>query len=192
VANGPAQAAVLNVGNQIDGTTVWTVGQVLESTLPAGPVGGGAPGTGDGVGDACDSCPRARNPRVVPALAASEAVFFAANQWATLTGGQRDDDHDGFGNKCDADFTPTGALVGSSDLTQYRASSGKSRSSLTACGSPAGQRCGRYDLDESGALINSADLTVYRGLSGKAAGPKCPTCPLVCTSGTAVTCASPP
>jgi len=119
-------------------------------------------------------------------------LFFASNQWATLTGGQRDDDHDGFGNKCDVDFTVPGALVGSADLAQYRPSSGKSRTSLTACGSPAGQRCGRYDLDETGALIGSGDLSVYRSLSGKAAGPKCPTCPLVCTSGTAVTCASPP
>jgi hypothetical protein len=139
----------------------------------------------DGVGNACDNCVNVNNPRVA-------ADFLTTNAWATLTGGQRDDDHDGFGNKCDADFTATGALVGSGDLTQYRASSGKSRSSLTACGSPAGQRCGRYDLDEGGSLINTGDLVVYRGLSGKAAGPKCPTCPLACTSGTAVTCTTPP
>ncbi len=194
VANGVAQAAVANVGNQIDGTTIWTVGQVLESTLPAGPVGGGAPGTGDGVGDACDSCPRARNPRVVPALFASEAAFFTANQWATLTGGQRDDDHDGFGNKCDGDFTVAGALTGTSDLAQWRGGNGKARSSLTACGATptTGQRCGRYDMDESGALINTADLSAWRLENGTAAGPKCPTCPLTCTSGTSVTCASPP
>jgi hypothetical protein len=192
VANGPAQAATANVGNQIDGTTVWTVGQVLESTLPAGPVGGGAPGVGDGVGDACDSCPRARNPRVVPALAVSEAAFFTANQWATLTGGQRDDDHDGYGNKCDGDFTVSGALTGTLDLTQWRAGNGKARSSQTACGSPAGQRCARYDMDEAGALVGTPDLTVWKTENGTTAGPKCPTCPLACTSGTTVTCASPP
>ena len=67
VANGPAQAAVANVGNQTDTD-------------------------GDGVGDACDNCRLIANPRVSP----DPASFVLANPWATLTGGQRDDDHDGY------------------------------------------------------------------------------------------------
>jgi hypothetical protein len=142
----------------------------------------------DGVGDLCDNCVRVNNPRVA-------AGFLTTNAWATLTGGQRDDDHDGFGNKCDGDFTASGALIGTNDLTQYRASSGKSRLGDT-CGTLGNQPCARYDLDESGALVNTSDLTVYRGLSGKAAGPRCAThctgtssVTLPCTAGTAGSCA---
>jgi hypothetical protein len=135
---------------------------------------------GDVVGDVCDNCTNAANPRVA-------ASFLGGNSWATLTGGQRDDDHDGYGNRCDADFTAAGALVASGDLTQYRASSGKNRAA-DSCGTSANQPCARYDLDESGALISSADLTVYRTLSGKAAGPKCPDCPLECVAGALGTC----
>jgi hypothetical protein len=114
--------------------------------------------------------------------------FLTTNPWATLTGGQRDDDHDGFGNRCDADFTATGALIGTPDLTQFRAANGKSRANLSACGSPGGQRCARYDMDESGTLIGSGDLTIFRSLNGKAAGPRCTVCPLPCEAGSAGTC----
>ncbi|MBM4337422.1 MAG: hypothetical protein FJ108_16170 [Deltaproteobacteria bacterium] len=141
----------------------------------------------DGVGDACDNCTRVNNPRVA-------SNFLSTNQWATLTGGQRDDDHDGFGNKCDGDFTASGALVGSADLAQYRPSSGKSRTGDT-CGTLGTHPCARYDLDETGALIGSGDLSIYRGLSGKAAGPRCTThctgtssVTLPCTAGTAGSC----
>ena len=148
---------------------------------------GGLEVPADGVGDACDNCTRVNNPRVA-------SNFLSTNQWATLTGGQRDDDHDGYGNKCDGDFTASGALTGTNDLTQYRASSGKSRSADT-CGTVGSQPCARYDLDEAGLLINTNDLTVYRGLSGKAAGPRCTThctgtssVTLPCTAGTAGSC----
>ena len=142
---------------------------------------------GDGVGDACDNCVNLANPRVTP----DAATYLGANPWATLTGGQRDDDHDGYGNRCDADFTPSGTLVGSGDLAQFRASNGKSRLTDT-CGTVGTEPCARYDLDESATLIGSGDLATFRSLTGKAAGPKCPTCPLACTAGTAGTCGANP
>ena len=134
---------------------------------------------GDGVGNACDSCVNISNPRVA-------ASFLSTNQWATLTGGQRDDDHDGYGNKCDAKFAGTG-LVGATDLAQYRASNGKSRTGDT-CGTAGTRPCAIFDLDESGTLIGAPDLAQFRLLNGKLPGPKCATCPLPCTAGTAGSC----
>ena len=140
-----------------------------------------ADGDSDSVGNLCDNCTAVANARV-------SASYLSSNPWATLTGGQRDDDHDGYGNRCDADFTATGALVGTADLTQYRASSGKAREGDT-CGTSGVQPCARYDLDETGSLIGTGDLTVFRGLSGKAAGPKCAACPLPCEAGASGSCA---
>jgi hypothetical protein len=129
-------------------------------------------------------------------------TFVGTNTWATLTGGQRDDDHDGFGNKCDGDFTPGGINVGSADTAQYTPSLTKSRTALTGCGvAPSLERCARYDLDEAGVAIGSGDTTVYATVAspatpllGRAKGPKCPTCPLTCVAGSAVPlgCASVP
>jgi len=137
---------------------------------------------GDGVGDACDNCTNISNPRVTPTVAS----FLNTNQWATLTGGQRDDDHDGFGNKCDAKFGTTG-VVNAGDLGQFRASQGKNRTGDT-CGTSGARPCAIFDLDEANLIINASDLGVFRTLNGKLPGPKCPTCPLTCTSGTAGTC----
>jgi len=137
---------------------------------------------GDGVGDACDNCVNVANPLVA-------ANYLALNPWATLTGGQRDDDHDGFGNKCDAKFPGTaGAAVGNPDLAQFRASFGKSRTGDT-CGTSGTLPCAIFDLDEGpAAAIGNPDLAVFRTLFGKTPGPKCPTCPLTCQAGTAGSC----
>ena len=81
----------------------------------------------DGVGDACDNCLRANNPRVV-------AGYLTTNPWRTLTGDQIDDDHDGYGNRCDGKFTGTPAqAVGGLDLAQFRASNTEDRRNDT-CG----------------------------------------------------------
>jgi len=128
----------------------------------------------DGVGDSCDNCAAFPNPRV-----ASE--FLAANPWATTTGGQRDDDRDGYGNLCDADFTMSGAVVGGLDLGQIRGSVGRSRAAST-CGSTGDLRCAVFDLDEAGDSIDAIDLTRFRELNGTRPGPTCPTCPLACES----------
>ena len=138
----------------------------------------------DGVGDACDNCLTVYNPRVVPR-------YLEFNPWATLTGGQRDDDHDGFGNKCDAKFTglPSQA-VGGIDLGQFRSSNGEDRR-FDTCGTGDGTRpCAIYDLDEAAAgnAIGALDLGRFRQLSSKTPGPKCGACPLPCTEGSSGSC----
>jgi N,N-dimethylformamidase beta subunit-like, C-terminal/Carbohydrate binding module (family 6)/F5/8 type C domain len=137
---------------------------------------------GDSVGDACDSCVNVANPRVTPDV----ATYLSANPWATLTGGQRDDDHDGYGNKCDAKFVGAG-LVGGPDLGQFRASNNKLRS-LDVCGTSGVRPCAIFDLDESGGIIGGTDLALFRSLNNKLPGPKCASCPLPCAAGTAGTC----
>jgi hypothetical protein len=139
----------------------------------------------DGVGDVCDNCVNVANPRVTP----DTPTFLITNPWATLTGDQRDDDHDGYGNKCDAKFPgTTGAAVGTSDLTQFRASFNKSRA-LDTCGTVGTHPCAIFDLDEgTAAAIGTPDLTQFRALFNKLPGPKCASCPLPCQAGTAGTC----
>jgi hypothetical protein len=133
------------------------------------------------VGDVCDNCVTRANPRV-------PATFLSANPWATLTGGQRDDDHDGYGNRCDAKFPGvTGSIVHAGDLVQFRASSGKNRTSDT-CGSSGTQPCAIFDLDETTTLIGAGDTTVFRQLNGKTVGPKCAACPLACQPGAQGSC----
>ena len=103
-------------------------------------------------------------------------------------GGQRDDDHDGYGNKCDAKFPGiSGLFVSNGDLTEWRASNAKDRT-LDQCGTVGTRPCAIFDLDESGDFIGNGDLIEFRLLNGKSPGPKCPTCPLACTAGTAGSC----
>ena len=141
---------------------------------------------GDKVGDACDNCTRAANPRATPG-------FLAANPWAVLTGGQRDDDHDGYGNKCDAKFPgDSGTNVNAGDRAAMSAAMGKSRKG-DVCGTLGTQPCAIFDLDERAIVnINAADLYRFKLLTGGPAGPKCATCPLACVAGTDATCAPMP
>jgi hypothetical protein len=147
-----------------------------------------ADGDVDGVGDACDNCIYAANPRV-------DSSFLTTNPWATLTGGQRDDDHDGYGNKCDADFTPAAVNVGTLDVAQFNASNGKSRID-DVCGTAGNRPCAIFDLDEGTAVnIGTPDRARLNALIGLPAGGhapagsgKCPSCPLTCQAGTAGTC----
>src|SRR5262249_45227480 len=147
-----------------------------------------ADGDQDGVGDVCDNCVSVANPRVGASggKPGDAAAFLAANPWATLTGGHRDDDAHGDRNPGDPKFV-TGALVGPPDLTQLRSSNGKSRAGDT-CGTSGARPCAIFDLDETGTLIAPGDLTQFRLLNGKAPGPRCSACPLFCEAGTAGTC----
>ncbi len=136
---------------------------------------------GDLVGDACDNCTQRANPRVA-------SDYLATNTWATLTGGQRDDDHDGYGNVCDGDFNNTYGLVNAGDLAEFRSENlGKSRA-LDTCGLANDRPCAIFDMDEVGGLINATDLALFRTLLGEAAGPRCATCPLTCSAGVDGSC----
>ena len=145
----------------------------------------------DLVGDACDSCLQVANPRVLN----GDAAFLAVNPWATLTSAQRDDDHDGFGNLCDAKFVglPT-QFVGALDLNQFRASNGENRT-LDTCGTSQTRPCAIFDLDQNTTAANSIgalDLNRFRALNGVQPGPKCTICPLPCQAGANGTCGPTP
>jgi len=121
---------------------------------------------GDGVLNTADNCTLVANPvKTYPA-------------YRTTTGGQLDDDADGYGNQCDGKFVP-GIIVGGSDTQQYRLAPGKAVSAST-CGTSGTMPCDRYDLDGVGLLVSGTDTLRYRGLVGKLVGPKCAACPLVC------------
>ncbi len=154
----------------------------------------------DGVGDACDNCPKFNNPR--PAgwtLADGSAAFLTANPWATLTGDQRDDDHDGWGNQCDGDFVGTAANLNVADTNQFKASLGHDKRDDT-CGTIGLRPCAIFDINannntEAATAIQVADTARYELLLGL--GPKPPTCAsctgtgsvlLPCTAGTAGEC----
>jgi len=159
VPNGPAQINVPGVGYQLDSD-------------------------GDGVGDACDNCVNVANPRVAP----DTATYLANNPWATLTGGQRDDDHDGYGNMCDAKFPGVaGTVVGAGDQTQFRTALGKNRAT-DVCGTSGAMPCAIFDLDERMPIIGAGDNSRFQALNGLPPGPKCPTCPLQCSAGNAARC----
>jgi hypothetical protein len=141
----------------------------------------------DGVGQVCDNCTAAANARVA-------AGFLTTNTWATLTGGQRDDDHDGFGNVCDGDFpgTPAALNVGPADTFQFKASLSKSRATDT-CGTLGTQPCAIFDLNlmqntDNVTNIGPADTARFKQLLGFPPGPKCAACPLACTAGATGSC----
>jgi hypothetical protein len=155
--------------------------------------------TFDGVGNACDNCTNVNNPRVPGwTLATGSTTYLAANQWATLTGDQRDDDHDGYGNTCDGDFGNNGSTT-AADTTQYKASIGDLKAS-DVCGTPAVRPCATFDINSANSTeaatggINAADTTRYKALLGSPPGPRCAACtgtgsvPLPCLAGTAGGC----
>jgi len=131
---------------------------------------------GDGVGDDCDNCVNVPNPRVPGGAHA----FLDFNPWATLTGDQRDDDHDGYGNVCDGDFNNSGGNVNAGDTAQYKASVNHNRTTDT-CGTTGLRPCAIFDLDlgqntNNTANINAADTARYKLLVNSPPGPKCTAC----------------
>jgi hypothetical protein len=156
-------------------------------TIANGPNQGGFIGIGnqldseavpDGVGDACDSCTYTANPPV------------AALVFQTTTGGQLDDDADGFGNQCDADYNGAGAAVDGADLALFKFAFGKKRTTLS-CNPGATSPCDEYDHNNAVATIDSTDFSAFKALFGKTKKSdgdvmnKCPTCPIAPCAGDA-------
>ena len=135
--------------------------------VPGTCAGQGGDTDGDEVCDDVDNCIGVANPRVANPPA-----------WMTLTGGQRDDDADGYGNECDGKFDTLGSNVGQADVLEFVASLGKNRET-SSCGTSGTDNCARYDLDGGSATnIGQPDVGVFVGLLGAAPGPRCAGCPL--------------
>jgi hypothetical protein len=111
------------------------VGLPLAAT--AGPTPGGANGDADSVENAFDNCTAVANPE------------------------QKDLDHDGCGDLCDADFNQDGA-VGVPDFGIFKASFGKSS------GTPGYDA--RADLNCDG-VVGVPDFGIFKAGFGKAPGP---------------------
>ncbi len=129
----------------------------------------------DGVGDLCDNCVEDFNPRLGDPEFAGQAPD--ALPFQQLTGGQLDDDGDGYGNQCDAKFGTAGQFVGGLDITEIRSSFNKDRSGAD-CGTTGDQLCAQFDLDNAGQFIGGPDVTRARALFNLEPGPKCEACPL--------------
>ena len=133
----------------------------------------------DAVGDACDNCRVRANPRYdvdSPQSFAFDAGGFLAR---TTTGGQLDDDADGLGNACDADFDQNGA-VDTSDFLSLIFSVGRSvldEGCLLSSGEPIA--CDVFDANERDELIGGSQPDdTY--LLGRSSDETCPGCPLAC------------
>jgi hypothetical protein len=143
----------------------------------------------DGVGDACDNCTNHFNPRV------PIATFLANQAWMTITGGQRDDDADGRGTRCDFDYNNAGVSLTSSDFNDMKFSLLPAAGLVSAdtCGatvgnppageggSGTGQQCAEFDHNETGAVLTSADFNLAKAavaLGGliNTNFPKCASC----------------
>jgi hypothetical protein len=131
---------------------------------------------GDGVEDDADNCVNVKNPTIT------------RKDFQTTTGGQLDDDGDGWGNQCDADYNQAGAAVESTDLALFKVAFGKKRNSST-CNPGGTSPCDRYDhndLGAAGSAIDSADFAIFKQLFGKTkkadgdAMDRCADCPLPC------------
>jgi hypothetical protein len=124
----------------------------------------------DDRGDACDSCTYVANSSVTPLA------------FQTTTGGQLDDDADGFGNQCDADYNQAGAAVDSTDLGLFKFAFGKKRTQST-CNPGGTSACDRYDHNNAVATIDSTDFTIFKTLFAKTKKSdgdimdKCAACP---------------
>jgi hypothetical protein len=128
---------------------------------------------GDLVTDGYDNCTFVANPQI------TRLAF------QTTTGYQLDDDADGFGNRCDADYNNAGGSVDSSDLALFKVAFGKNRNS-SSCNPGGTSPCDRYDHNNVSSAIDSADFALYKTLFGKTKKSdgdimdRCPNCPLTC------------
>lgn len=98
--------------------------------------------------------------------------------WMTLVSGQRDDDGDGLGNRCDFDHDQAGTVITSSDFNHKKVSVGKLVSLAMGCGVGGGLRCGKFDHDGAGAVLSATDFNLLKAQVGKL---KAATCGAACT-----------
>ncbi len=121
---------------------------------------------GDGVPDSEDNCVLVANPRLGTEGEPGRLPF------QTTTGGQLDDDADGFGNACDAKFVAAGAFVGGADLAEIQASFNRDRAG-SDCGTTGDRPCAMFDLDNRGDFIGAPDLSRSRQRFNALPGPNC-------------------
>ncbi len=126
------------------------------------------------MGDVCDNCVDHFNPRL------GTMGFPPLASFQNMTGGQLDQDQNGYGNKCDGRMHPTGGFVLPADVAAFKGSVGKLRElNLCGFGGSSYSECAHYDLDGIGPVIAPADVAIMKGLIGKPLGPKCDACPLL-------------
>ena len=129
----------------------------------------------DTVGDFCDTCIVLPNPPPV-----------SPDPFMTLVSGQRDDDADGVGNRCDFKYEGNaGALIAPIDVSDMRASVFNPIGGID-CGLSGTKVCAQFDHDEVGSLIGPLDVTMLRNRVFTTNGPSCgaPCDPLGGFSGT--------
>lgn len=110
---------------------------------------------GDGVDDSVDNCVNVVNAKVAD-------DFLDTRPWARLTGWQRDDDRDGYGNQCDWQFrsSPQTKLAAELDMLMLYGVGTNPSISGSNCGDPvfngsADLPCAVFDLNADGVVRNS-------------------------------------
>ena len=122
----------------------------------------------DGVCDDVDNCLGVANPREETPIPA----------WMTTTGGQRDDDRDGYGNQCDGKFCvpdTCGTDVGGTDIFEFITAIGLSQE-LDICGLTPDAPCAKFKVADpvgSGTSVSGADILAFIDLIGLPPGPSC-------------------
>ena len=98
--------------------------------------------------------------------------------WKTLTGGQRDDDADGYGNQCDGKFRLLSLAephVSGIDVFEFVTAIGWSQE-VDVCGTTADVPCAKFKVADpvgSGTSVSGADIFAFIDLIGHLPGPSC-------------------